>query len=157
MLFRSEWDNYTKNISGETRQHGLLAIKPGGSGDVTATHVLWKETKAIPEVPVPLYYNQRVYMVAGGIVTCLHAESGKLIYRGRLAPGAYFASPVTGGGRVYFASSDGIVIVIAGGDKLQVLATNDFGEPIFASPAIVGNVIYLQTANSLYAFAGEQK
>ncbi len=151
---RGEWDAYAKNLPMPSMQHGLLAIKPGGSGDVTSSRLLWKEPKGVPEVPTPLYYKGRVYMVAGGgVVSCLDAESGKLIYRGRLgAGGAYFASPVAAGGRVYFASQDGVVTVIGGGDKLEVLAHNELNETVFATPAVIGNVIYIRTANFLYAF-----
>ena len=149
---RREWEAYAKNMVDPPSQHGLLSIKPGGSGDVTSTHVLWKEPKGVPEVPAPLYYKQRLYMIAGGVVTCLDAENGKPIYRGRLAAGAYFASPVAAAGRIYFASSEGVVTVIDGGDELQVRARNDLNEPIFATPAIIGEVIYVRTAGFLYAF-----
>jgi len=68
------------------------------------------------------------------------------------AAGAYFASPVAAGGRIYFASGDGVVSVIGAGDKLEVLARNDLQEPLFATPAIVENVIYIRTPAHLYAF-----
>ncbi len=150
---RSEWETYQKSFAAG-QQHGLLAIRPGGRGDVTATNILWKEPSGVPEVPVPLIYRDRLYMVAGGgIVTCLDAATGARIYRGRLgAGGAYFASPVAADGRIYFASSEGIITVIAGGDKLDVLARNDVAEPLFATPAIVGGVIYVRTPSLLYAF-----
>ena len=85
---RAEWEAYAKSLAPPSRQHGLLAIRPGGSGDVTATHVLWKEPAGVPEVPAPLYYQSRVYMVAGGgVATCLDAETGRRVYRGRLGAG----------------------------------------------------------------------
>jgi len=104
---KSEWEAFTANFTKAT-DHGLLAIKPGGAGDVTATHVLWKESKSVPEVPAPLYSGKRVYMVNnGGVVSCMDATSGKLLYRSRVgAGGAYFASPVMAGGNVYFSSGD---------------------------------------------------
>ena len=149
---RREWEAYERTFAKELTQHGLLAIRPGGTGNVTGTHILWKEPKGVPEVPSPLYFKKRVYAIAGGIVTCLDSETGKLIYRGRLAPGAYFASPVTAGGRIYFASGEGQLTVIASGDKLELLAVNDLGEPIYATPAIIGGVIYVRTASVLTAF-----
>ena len=150
---KSEWDAFTANIS-KAPDHGLMAIKPGGAGDVTATHVLWKEPKSVPEVTTPLYSAKRVYMVNnGGVVSCMDAASGKLLYRSRLgAGGAYFASPVMAGGNVYFTSGDGVLSVIRDGDKLEVLARNDLQEPIFASPAIVDGAIYVRTTAHLYAF-----
>ena len=151
---RGEWDAYVKGLAAAPREHGLLAIRPGGSGDVTATHVLWKEPSGVPEVPAPLYYRERVYMVAGGgVVTCLEAATGRRIYRGRLgAGGAYFSSPVAAHGRIYFASNEGVVTVIGGGDTLEVLARNALEEPLFATPAVVGGVIYIRTPKFLFAF-----
>ena len=151
-LDRSEWEAYLRRQAPETRQHGLLAIKPGGHGDVTATHVPWKEPRGVPEVPSPLYYKGRVYMVAGGIVTCLDAIGGKVVYRGRVSAGAYFASPIEAGGRIFLASHEGAITTIGGGDKLEILARNDLGESIFATPAILGDMIYVRTAAALYAF-----
>jgi outer membrane protein assembly factor BamB len=89
-------------------------------------------------------------------VTCLDAETGRRIYRGRLgAGGAYFSSPVAANGKVYFASQEGMVTVIGGGDTAEVLAHNDLQEPLFASPALVGRGIYIRTPNFLYAFEGD--
>ena len=135
-------------------EHGLLAVKLGGTGDVTATHVLWKENKSIPEVPSPLAYNNKVYLVRnGGVVTCLDAVSGKLIYRARVgAGGPYFASPLAANGRVIVTSGDGVVSVLSAGDHLDVLANNDLGEPVAASPAFVDGVLYVRTASGLSAF-----
>src|SRR5436190_257766 len=106
--------------------HGLVAIKPSGEGDVTAG-IAWKEKTAIPEVPSPLLYDGRLYMVRnGGILTCVNAQSGSVLFRSRLgAGGPYYFSPIAGGGKIYISSSDGTVVVLAPGDKLDVLARND--------------------------------
>ncbi len=135
-------------------EHGLLAVKPGGTGNVTGTHVAWKEKRGLPEVPSPLVYRGRVYLVKeGGIVSCLDAETGKLVYRERLgATGAYFASPVAGDGKLYAASHGGTVTVIAAGDKPAVLARNDLGEPILATPAVADGKLYVRTERHLFAF-----
>jgi outer membrane protein assembly factor BamB len=154
-ISREEWELFLKSDSAPAEEHGLAAIKPGGEGDVTSTRVLWKEPRGVPEVPTPLYFNGRVYTVTyGGVVSCMDAASGKVIFRGRLgAAGAYFSSPVAAGGKIYFASGEGVVSVIDGGAKLDVLARNDLEEPVFATPAIVQNVIYIRTPARLYAFA----
>jgi outer membrane protein assembly factor BamB len=151
---RAEWNEFLKGSSAPAEEHGLTAIRPGGQGDVTATRVLWKESRGVPEVPVPLFYRGRVYTVTyGGVVSCLEAASGKLVFRGRLgASGAYFSSPVAASGRVYFASEEGVVSVIGAEDKLDVLARNNLQEPVFATPAIVDSVIYLRTPEHVYAF-----
>jgi outer membrane protein assembly factor BamB len=136
-------------------EHGLVAVKTGGEGDVTASHVLWKEKSSIPEVPSPLVYKNRVYMIRnGGIVSCLDTTRGKLVYRGRVgAPGPYYASPVEAGNRLIVASGEGTVVVFAAGDSLDVFARNDLGEPIFATPAVSNGVLYVRTASGLSAFA----
>ena len=150
---RMEWAEFLKGTN-PSEEHGLAAIRPGGEGDVTSTRVLWKQSRGVPEVPAPLYYKGRVYAVTyGGIVSCLDAASGKVVFRERLgAAGAYFASPVAAAGRIYFASEEGVLSVIAGGDKLEVMARNDLQEPLFATPAIVEGVIYVRTPAHMYAF-----
>ena len=137
-------------------EHGLLAIKPGGQGDVTGTHVVWRENRAIPEVPSPLVYENRVYYVRnGGILTCLDTATGRVVYRTRLgAPGPYFSSPIAAGGRLFVASGEGTLTVFAPGDELKVLARNNFGEAIFATPAVSSDgIIYVRTPSAVYAFA----
>jgi outer membrane protein assembly factor BamB len=152
---KSEWDAIVEMVSKNISEHGVLAIKPGGEGDVTKTSIVWKEPRAVPEVPTPLCYGGRVYTVTnGGIVSAMDAKTGRLEFRGRLgAGGPYFASPVAAGGRIYFASGEGTVSVIGGGERLEVLARNDLEEPIFATPAITGGVIFVRTTGGLYAFA----
>jgi outer membrane protein assembly factor BamB len=157
-LSRVEWAMVTA-FSKQVVEHGLFAIKAGGEGNVSNTHVAWREKKAAPEVPSPLYYRDRVYQVRdGGIVSCSDAETGKLIYRERLgAGGAYFSSPVAGDGKIYTASLKGVVTVLAAGDKFEVLARNDLKEPIAASPALVDGVIYVRTERHLFAFGAPVK
>jgi len=153
---REEWEALLKQLSGSPHDHGLLAIGPGGKGDVTSSNLLWKEPRGVPEVPMPLYYQGRVYAVTnGGTVSCMDAVTGKLVFRGRLgAPGGYFSSPISAGGRIYFASGEGVVTVIeSGADSIKVLARNDLGEPLFATPAVIGENIYVRTPTRIYAFA----
>src|SRR5262249_47653259 len=121
---------------------------------VTKSHVVWREAKAVPEVASPVYYRERVYTVRdGGLVSCLAADSGKLLYRERLgAGGAYFSSPIAGDGKVYAASGRGVVTVLKADDKFEVLARNDLGEPIAATPAVAEGTLYVRTAKHLYAF-----
>lgn len=136
--------------------HGLLAIRPSGEGDQTSA-LAWSEPRSVPEVSAPLEYRGRVYMVtAGGIFTCVDAISGKVIYRGRVnAPGAYYASPVAAGGKIFVASAEGIVSVLGGGNELEVLANNDLGEPVYGTPAPVGSALYVRSARHLWAFGGQ--
>jgi outer membrane protein assembly factor BamB len=135
------------------QDHGLLALRPEGS----SAAVVWRENTSIPEVPSPLLYRQRLFLVRnGGVATCLDAATGKLVYRSRLgAGGAYYSSPVAAAGRVYFASSEGVVTVISADSRqMDVLSRNDLGEDVVATPAIAGNAIYIRTLHTLYAFGG---
>lgn len=153
-LSKAEWEFVSKFFTQPpSMPSGLLAIRMGGEKDVTKSNVVWKDQHAVPEVPVPLVYQDRVYTVTnGGIVSVFEEGSGKLLYRSRLgAGGLYYASPVAAGGHVYFASGEGMLTVIQAGDKLEVLARNDFGEPIFATPAIVDAKVYVRTTAHLFA------
>jgi outer membrane protein assembly factor BamB len=135
----------------------LLAIKPGGRGDVTETHVAWKATRGLPYVPSPVYFEGRVYIVKdGGLLSSFNARDGEPAYvqeRIPAAAGSYYASPVAADGRLYLASLQGMLTVLrAGGDQPQVLHQAAFGERISATPALVGGQLYLRTAGHLYAF-----
>ena len=132
----------------------LVAIRPQGEGDLTLSSVLWKQQRNIPEVPSPLYYKDRVYLIAnGGILSCLAASSGNVVYRGRVgAPGIYYSSPVAAAGKVFVASGEGVISVLRAGDSLEVLSNNNLGEPIYGTPAVVGSALYVRSANHLWAF-----
>jgi outer membrane protein assembly factor BamB len=138
----------------DSKLHGITAIQAGGKGDVTAAAVRWRESRNVPEVPAPLAYNGRLYTVMnGGILSCLSASTGKLRYRSRIgAPGPYFSSPVAAAGRIYVASAEGVVTVLKDGDELTVLARNDIGEPVYATPAPVGDILYVRSKAQLWAF-----
>jgi len=153
-LEREDWDEIGKLM--KRGENVLLAIAPGGQGDATATQVKWKFGRGLPYVPSPLYYEGRVYLVKdGGMMSCFDAVTGKPFYtQERLnALGSYYASPVAADGRIYVASLDGKVSVVkAGGDKPEVLHQADFKERIAATPALVGDRLYLRTQARLYAF-----
>jgi outer membrane protein assembly factor BamB len=151
-------DEYDPLRSLSTRSKNvLLAVRPGGTGDISASHVPWTQNKGLPYVSSPLFYRDRLYLVKdGGLVSCFEAQTGKPVYlQERLGPiGNYYASPVAAAGRVYVASVSGVVSVFeAAGDTLNVLARNDLGERISATPAIIQNTIYVRTDKQLFAFA----
>ncbi len=138
--------------------NSLLAIRPGGDGDISASHIAFQVKKGAPEVPSPLYYQGRIWMVRnGGILTVIDAKSGKEAFpQTRLSPGGiFYASPVAGDGKVYLASDAGVVIVLKSSERYEVLSEVDLGETIRATPALVDGVIYLRTAGHLYAFAAK--
>ena len=134
----------------------LVAIRPGGRGELSASDVAWKQTRGLPYVPSPLYYRGRIYLLKdGGMVSSYDSRTGAPAYQQeRLnALGSYYASPVAADGRVIVASLDGKVTVFAaGGDTPKILHQVDFKERIAATPALVENQIYLRTPTALYAF-----
>jgi outer membrane protein assembly factor BamB len=151
LIQKDEWEAFLTAAAGMAKDHGLLALRPDGA----TAKILWRTDTSIPEVPSPLLYKDRLFLVRnGGVVSCLDAATGKLIYRARTgATGPYFASPVEAGGRLYLVSGDGVVTVIAADkDRFEVLAKNELGEDVYSSPAIAGNAIYVRTARSLLAF-----
>lgn len=141
-------------------KNGLLGIRAAGVAPITEAQVVWRQQKGLPYVPSPLLYRGRLYVVKdGGLVSCFEPETGKPIYlQERLgALGSYYASPVAADGRIYAASVTGTVTVFKAADELQVLARNELGERLSASPAIVGDYLYIRTATHLYAFGAKNK
>jgi outer membrane protein assembly factor BamB len=155
-LNRSEWDAFVAQMTRWPVEFNVqvMSVRLDGRGDVTKTHVDWRETRGVPEVPSPLAYDGRLYLVRnGGILSCRDIRSGKLIYQERLgAPGGYYASPVAGDGKVYAASDRGVVSVVRAGEHFEVLARNELEGPIMATPALAAGRIYLRTGQFLYAF-----
>ena len=131
----------------------IQAIKGGGSGDVTKTHVIWNiDPKTPSNLSSPLFYNNRLYLVkSGGMSSCYDAKDGKTLWdRSRLGNfGDYFASPVAADGKVFIAGKNGFIIVLEDGPQLKVIGKNDIGEEIIATPAIADGRIFIRTRESL--------
>ncbi len=137
-----------------SRTNTVMAIRPGGRGDCTATHVAWKDSRGVPEIASPLFYRDRLYLVRdGGLVTSYAPDGTLRLDRRRLGVlGQYAASPVAADGRIYAASVSGTIVVFRAGDTLEVLARNDLDEPIMATPAISADTLYVRSAGHLWAF-----
>jgi outer membrane protein assembly factor BamB len=132
----------------------LVAIRAGGRGDITDTHVMWEKTKGLPYVASPLLHDGRLYYVKkGGYVSSVDADTGEPFFEAaRLGVGGeYYASPVGVGDRVLVGASRGTMFVLATGDELEIVARNEFDEGIYATPAVVDNTMYLRTARHLWA------
>lgn len=154
-LTRDEWDAVIKFMS--EGRNVAFALKPGGAGDVTDSHILWKQTKGLPYIPSALVCSGQYVMVKdGGIVTALDLKTGEEIYQRRAAAtGNYYSSPVAAGGHIYCtALADGAITVLKAGEKMpQVVAKNPpLGERVAATPAIADDTLYVRTAGHLYAF-----
>lgn len=150
---RAEWESMADIFSRVENQS--FAVKPDASGRLSDAGVLWRFKKGLPYVASPLYYQGRFYTVKnGGMFTCLDPKSGQPLYQEeRLgATGDYYASLMAADGRIYVASQRGVVTVVKAGDAFQVLSQTDLGEAVQASPAVIGDTLYLRTAGQLYAF-----
>ncbi len=133
------------------RNSDVLAIRPGGRGDVTATHVDWTAPNGASYVPSIVHYDGLLYMTNEvGIATCLDAATGARLWQHRLG-GIFFASPVAGDGKVYFVSETGETFVLKAGRTPEVVARNDLGERFLASPAIARGRIFLRSDRTLFA------
>jgi outer membrane protein assembly factor BamB len=133
-----------------------MAMRLDGAGDVTDTHVLWRYTKSLPDVPAVLLYRGVLYLLRnGGIIQTLDPETGEVKKQGRLprALDEYYASPVAGDGKVFLISRNGNVSVLEAGANWGMQSSGEFGEEVFATPAIADGHIWVRTATALYDFA----
>lgn len=146
-------------IYAPTRKKPLLALKAGGKGDITSSHLLWKwEGPGAPDVPSPLCDGKYFYMVDdGGIATCLDAKTGAVIWGPeRTHEGIVDASPILAHDRIYVLNENAITTVIAAGPEYRKLATNELdGTYTLASPAVSGSRLFIRTAAHLYCIAAE--
>jgi outer membrane protein assembly factor BamB len=140
------------------RGHVMLAIRPGGTGDITGTDsIAWTLKKGTPYVPSPLLYDDRLYFFSGNtaLLSCVDANTGQALYEEQRVEGlqAVYASPVGADGRVYLVGRNGTTVVIKHADKLEILATNKLDERFDASPALAGKELYLRGHEYLYCVA----
>ena len=127
-----------------------FAVRPGGQGDVTESHVVWKFQTAVPSRCAPLLIGDLLFMLnEAGIVTCLDAKTGEVVWKHRLG-GNYSSSPLSAEGRIYLNGEDGTSHVIAAGRKFELLSTNHLDAGCMATPAIAGRAIFHRTKTHLY-------
>ena len=133
-----------------------LAIRPGGRGNVTRTHLAWTSPKGSPFVPSPILYGDQLYMVndMASIVTAFEAATGKVLWQGRLGVAqreGFSASPVAIDGKIFFTNDQGETFVLRAGPTFELIRTNRIGETTLASPALVDGRWYIRTDRSLIA------
>jgi len=137
-----------------TAQNLLVAIKPGGRGDITATHVMWSQKKQLPYVPSPLVYRGHLFMVKnGGVFSCIDLKTGKVGKSERVyGKSNYYASPVAGDGKIYLFGEKGDFSVVKAGAEWEELSWGKLNETVFATPAIVDGRVYVRTEKALWCF-----
>jgi len=149
-----------KNEGEKAADEFVTAVRGGGDGDVTGTHVLWKQkTKYTDHIVSPLVADGRMFLLkGGGITTVFSTENGESV-RGpkRVGSGGdYFASPVLGDGKIYCAGENGHVVVLQNSPDYKQLADNDMHESIMATPAIADGRIFVRTRTQLFCFGGKK-
>ncbi len=139
----------------------ILAVRGGGDGDVSRSHVLWKHpTKHTDHIVSPLVSGGRMFLVkGGGINTVFETKTGTPVRPPQRIGNVsdYFASPISGDGKIYVAGENGVVVVLEDSPQYEVLARNDVGESIIGTPAIADGRLFIRTRTRLLAVAGEQK
>ena len=133
------------------RNSPYLALRPGGRGDVTASHVVWRAPGGGSYAASLVAYEGLLYMTNDvGVLTCADMKTGERLWQTRL-DGVFFASPVAADGKIYFLSQTGETIVVKAGRTPAILARNDLGERLVASPAISNGRIFLRSDGRLFA------
>ena len=128
----------------------ILGIDPGGTGNVTKTHIRWRDHKGVSYVPSPVAHDGHFFIVAdNGIASCFEAKTGQVKWKERLGR-RHSASAVYADGHVYFPDDDGITWVVKASPKFELVAENPLDEPTFASPAVAQGQLFIRTLNHLY-------
>jgi hypothetical protein len=137
------------------RSGGALAVRAGGRGNVTASHGLWRLNKG-SNVSSPVYHDGHIYFAHEnlGIVYCVAAQTGAVVYEERLspAPGQIYSSPLLADGKLYFVSRGGAAVVLAARPRFEILARNHLGDrgTFNASPAVAAGRLLLRSDRFLY-------
>ena len=139
-------------IIAPSRQNPLIALRPGGRGDVSQSHKLWQFSRG-PDVPTPVSDGTHVYIVTdNGVAYALDAKTGATLWGpSRLKSGTYSASPVLADGRVYTTSEDGMTSVFKAGATFELLAENPLNDYTLSSPAVSQGQIFIRTGKHLFA------
>ena len=147
-------EEFTTDMSVGQGRPMLAAIRPDGTGDIAESHVRWSLRRGIPEIPSPAFHSGRLYLVRdGGVLTCVNAASGEVIYQERLgAGGQYVASPVIANDHVYLISAKGVVTVVRTGDRLEIVHQAHLTARVAATPAMDQGTLYVRTDEALLAF-----
>lgn len=154
LVDREEWQTLAEIF--DSSRNALLAVRPGGQGDVTETSVVWSFERGLPYCPSPLFYRGRLYLVKnGGLASCFDGETGKVVFQEERigALGDYYASPIAADGKVLMISQPGTAVVLRDGEQLDIIAHNKLGESVMATPAVIGRTVYVRTDGHLWAFA----
>lgn len=134
----------------------IRAIRPGGKGDVTESHIAWEQKRGTPALPSFLFVRPYLYSITrDNIMHCLEAETGDIVWQRRLK-GTFTASPVFADGKMYFTSEEGVTLVLRPGPKYDEVARNELEEPCLASMAVSHGHFYVRTEENLYSIGPKE-
>jgi outer membrane protein assembly factor BamB len=154
-ITKEEWEAAGKFMSACV--NSAFAVKPGGKGDISESHVVWrtKNKSVLPYVPSGIIVGDALYLIKdGGLLTSYNVKTGEANYESERvgSGGQYYASPVTANGKLYLTALNGDVQVVKLGDIPEVMYRGKLDERTAATPAIIGKTLYYRTATKLYAF-----
>jgi outer membrane protein assembly factor BamB len=133
------------------RSGPYMAIRPGGKGDISKSHVVWKVDTGAPYISSLVHYDGLIYMMGDvGVASVVDAKTGERVWQERIG-GVYTASPVAADGKVYFLSENGETVVLSAGRNPRVLARNKLDARQLASPAISGGRLFIRSDDTLFA------
>jgi outer membrane protein assembly factor BamB len=136
--------------------NALAAVRRGGTGDVSETHVAYTLRTGVPCVPTPICFQERVYLISdAGVATAIEAGTGGVIWSERLGA-EFFGSPVLVAGRIYVPSVKGEMFVLSAGGEFRLLARNPLGEGTQSSPCVHAGRIYMRTLSHLVCIGGDR-
>lgn len=156
---------YTEDLivvaSGRGPERPIFAVKASARGDLTLADgktssetIVWSKTGRGSYMPTPLIYRGLLYVLANnGTFDAYNLKTGEEVYRQRLPTigSGYSASPVAADGKIYLSNEDGEILVVGAGEKFTHIATNSIGELLMATPALSDGVMYVRSAQSLFA------
>ena len=151
-LDAKDWDVFRAMLAAE---NGLMAIKLGGSGDMTATAVKWQYLRPVPQVPSTVLYQGVLYMVNdSGILLSFDPATGNILKQGRLkgAIDKYFASPIGADGKIWLASQDGTISIVTAKGDWEMVQVNTLDDEVFATPIPADGELFVRTRSALYNF-----
>ena len=149
----AEWPRIKAWMDPWNHANGIIALRPAKDG--SAPSLVWQHEVGVPECPTPIIYKDRLYAVRnGGVVTCLKADTGELLFQDRcVAGGPYYASPVSGDGKIFLGLREEPSAFWPPSPNLRVLATVDLKEPVSATPAIAGSQIIIRSDKHVWMFS----
>ncbi len=134
----------------------IRAVRPGGKGDVTKTHIAWEQTKGVPSVPSFIYHKPYLFTITdGGVASCLKADTGEIVWQDRIG-GNHAASPIYAEGRICFLSMEGESTIIEAKPEFKVVARNTIEEACQASYAVSQKQLFIRSEKNLYCIGQKQ-